>query len=129
MKKTFYELRSNAAEIRGEASKSIYHGCVYDALLNRCADCGGELIARYESKEDALSALANHETFIREYGHHFFLVKEFYIEENAYEIDEDGDEEWIDGGGIYAYGVMPAELIHDSQVYRWNEQLDRYEKT
>ena len=127
MKKTFYDLMSNSAEIRGRVDKAIYHGCVVDELLRSCADCGGDLIKRFDDKDEALKALSNYTTIIREYGYHFFLVEEFYVEENTYDIDEDGDEEWIEGGDVWEYSSMPEEYRHEFCTFRWNEKINRYE--
>ena len=126
MKKTFFEIRINSAEIRGRVDGAIYHGCICDEQIRSNADCGGELVARYDEKEEALAALSDRETMIREFGYHFFFVEEFFIEENTYDIDEDGDEEWIEGGDVWGYSAMPDELSHDHKTYRWNEKFGRY---
>lgn len=78
--------------------KSICKGCTIDATEP-------ELIASFDSKEEALAELKKYESDVRKYKHYNMMcyrVEEYYIAENNYE----DDGEWESGGDIWEFSEM-----------------------
>lgn len=124
MNKTVYQLMKNSAEIRFPHRASTATAA-RDVLKPGCTLDGNDLypveIKRFPSKEDALKALAAcGETFVRVFDR-FFEVEEFYVEENVYSIDEDGDEDFVECAGVWEYSPMPSEILGNGIRLVWCE--------
>lgn len=97
-----FEIVKNTIEVKkGE----IKEGCTID--IERTVQ-EPEKLESFDTKEEALKALANYQSKVRELSGHlgiYYEVTEYYIEENDY--DEDG--EWVSGGDIHAFSKMPEQ--------------------
>lgn len=88
-----FEIRKNQIEIEKKNAKNIQAGCSMDQN-----ETFPTVVKSFDTKEEALEALKSYHTEIRDLNS-YYLVTEFYVEENEY--DEDGD--WLDGGDIWAF--------------------------
>lgn len=96
-----YELKRNSVEVKKE---DVREGCAAVDDMN----AQPTLIKSFESKEEALEALEEHNTeiySISAIAGTVYNVTEYYVEENEY--DEDG--EWISGGDIWEISKMMQE--------------------
>ena len=127
MKITKFELRCRTSETRIARSIGIIQpGCTADfADVNQ----DSELIAAFENLETAKAALSEYETYVN-----FFTssrmqcvsVTEYWVEENIYNVDDDGDADWVGGGDIWEYSNMPEELEWNCDTYLWNSVAKQY---
>lgn len=128
MKTINYELRTRTSEVRVARSiDMIRPGCAADFAG---ADQDSELVKTFDTVDAAKAALAKHESYVKFFqaaGMQFASVEEYWIEVNTYEIDEDGDAEWIEGGDIVDYSEMPNEIEWRSNTYRWDATANQYE--
>lgn len=100
-----YELKKDSIEVAYKHRAAIRPGVTLDAYERT-----PELIKAFDNKEEALKELDKHKTVIKELSNHvtaYYLVEEYYLEENTY----DEDEEWIEGGDILGTSEMKIELI------------------
>ena len=103
-----YELRSSCIEIPYKKRNEIKQGVTFANEHNH--DQNPCIIKIFTDKDEALKALAEYKT-----GLHSFIssaglrysVTEYYIEENIY----DDDNEFVEGGDIWAFSEMEIELI------------------
>lgn len=128
MKATKFEIRTRTSETRVTRSiDMICPGCTSDfASVNQ----DSALIAAYDDLASAKAALAKRESSIRFFqsaGMQYVSVSEYWIEQNIYDIDEDGDAEWIDGGDIIDFSAMPEEIEWRANAYRWDATASRYQ--
>lgn len=96
-----YELKRNSVEVKKE---DVREGCAAVDDMN----AQPTLIKSFESKEEALEALEEHNTeiySISAIAGTVYNVTEYYVEENEY--DEDG--EWISGGDVWEISKMMQE--------------------
>ena len=106
MKKTLFELMTANVELR--SAEEIKHGC---ADLNTSEP---DKLASFDTEEAALEALAKyHSTATRYSGHAFpyWLVTEYWVEENEYTLDEDGEIE--DCTFMGTCGYAPFDQIYN----------------
>lgn len=109
MEKKLFELKKETREIgKTEFQKNIkkaYKGITLDQ-----ADRIPEIIKSFETLEKAKEELKNYSSSVRYESYNgVYLFEEFYIEENIYEVDEDGDLEWIEGGDIWEFSEFKEE--------------------
>lgn len=99
------EIRKNSIEVSWEKRKTIKQGITLTS-----DDQFPEIVASFDNLEDAKNELLNYKSNIRElsgnYGK-YYLVEEYYIEENIY--DEDG--ELLEGEGIWEFSKINIELV------------------
>ena len=88
-----FEIRKNHIEIEKKNANNIQAGCSMDQN-----ETFPTVVKSFDTKEEALEALKSYHTEIRDLNS-YYLVAEFYVEENVY--DEDGD--WIEGGDIWTF--------------------------
>lgn len=97
LKETRYELRTASVEVA--SLDKIRHGCA-------CEHPDPTVIAAFRTKDEALDALKGYKSSARHYEgwvKPYWFVTEFWVEENTYRIDEDGDADWIEGGDVWEY--------------------------
>lgn len=102
-----YELKQDSIEVKYKNRKEIKPGIVLSSDYQE-----PELIESFETKEEALEAIKNYKSSIRRLsnaGMTYYLVEEYYIEENLYD-DEDPDE-WLECVNILDYSKMEIELV------------------
>lgn len=102
-KMTFYELRRRTEEISWKDRKQISKGCT-------AADPEPDTIKRFNTKKEALEALKAYTTTIRELKNAvgvYYAVEEYCVEENEY----NEEDEWVDGGNIWAWSEMKIEIV------------------
>ena len=90
-------LRTASVEV--PSLDKIRHGCA-------CEHPDPTVIAAFRTKEEALAALKAYKSSARHYEgwvKPYWFVTEFWVEENTYRIDEDGDADWIEGGDVWEY--------------------------
>ncbi len=105
-----YEIVKRTAEISWKNRKEIKEGCTYDVLFKDGSADYPELIASFDSEEEAKNELKKYRTHIYEYSgivESFYLVEEYCIEENEY--DEDDDMITI---GVCEFSEMKI-VVHD----------------
>lgn len=93
-----FELIRNTVEIPFIKKSTIKEGVT---LANEC-DQYPEIIKSFSTMEEANEELKKYKSTIQELssgGGKYYLVEEFYVEENTY--DDDGD--WLDGGNVWAF--------------------------
>lgn len=127
MKLTRYEIRTRTAESRANRSiDMIKPGCTFDFdEVNQDSD----LVEAFDTAEAAMAALSSYETYVNFFSNanmQYVSVCEYWIEENVYNVDEGGDLEWIDGGGILEFSAMPATIELRGVDYSWNSFAGRY---
>lgn len=107
-----YDLLKNQCEV-----KKVYEGCTFYAECN-----DPELIASYESWEEAKAALAKKPTTwykLENSGMTFYNVSEYHIEE--IEVDEDGEEEYT--------GNAECGIIEDISFEDFKLEAERTEES
>lgn len=123
--KNVFELRTCSAEIRILRNLDIINeGCTINSDL--VGDSDPVIVKTFDTEDAALKALESYESSVDIYNHFGMLyakVTEYWVEDAVYEIDEDGDEEWIDGGNWYTFSRMPETIMWGGDTYRWNEKL------
>lgn len=102
-----YEIRKSGIEIPWKNRMAIKEGIT----MTEDNNLESELIASFDSVEDAKEELEKYRSSISKFSSHgmtYYLVEEYYVEENVY--DEDG--EWIEGGGdIWGFSKISIELV------------------
>ena len=109
MKETRYELKTASVEVG--TRKEIVNGCAHEHP-------DPTLIAAFRTKEEALDALRQYRSTARHYDgwvRPYWFVTEYWVEENTYQIDEDGDADWIDGGDVWEYAEWDEDYTKDEQ--------------
>ena len=99
-----YEIRRGMAEIRVKHRDTRPEtGCTIGK------DEEPEILEFFATKEEALKALKMRKSTaaFRDWVAKFWDVKEYYVEENDYEVDEYGELEWVSGGDIWE--ILPIE--------------------
>ena len=103
-KVTKYELRSGTAEVKTYSMEE--HGYAAD-------DPEPKVIAEFRTKEEALEALKAYRCTARHYeGFYnmpYWFITEYWIEENVYAVEEDGELEWHEGGEIWEWAEWQEE--------------------
>lgn len=105
-----YEIVKRTAEISWKDRKEIKEGCTYDVLFEDGSADYPELIASFDSEEEARKEFENYKTHIYEYSGivgSLYLVEEYCIEKNKY--DEDDDVITI---GVCEFSEMKI-VVHD----------------
>lgn len=100
-----YEIRKNTREISYKDRKEIKEGCTLDQF-----DQELEIIKVFDDKEKALEELKAYSSSISKFSGGagaYYLVTEYYVEENEY--DEDGDR--VSGGDVWEFSKMKIELV------------------
>lgn len=99
-----FELYRDSAEFKHQ--DDVFPGCV----AGYTGDRDPELIAAFDTKEEALKELAKYESTVKKnqgWGSvRFTWVEEYWVEENEYEQDEDGELEWIEIWGVVDWSRM-----------------------
>ncbi len=106
-----YEIVKRTAEISWKNRKEIKEGCTYDVLCEDGHTDYPELIASFNSEEEARKEFENYKTHIYKYSGvvgPFYWVEEYCIEENEY--DEDDDMITI---GICEFSEMKITVMND----------------
>lgn len=98
MKKTVYEVRKEMFEVSYRAlNKRSIKELYWDEVTH-----DSDIVAEFDTPEEAKSFFQKEGLNVPEkmypvgVGHKGAYV--YYIEESEYEIDEDGDKEWVGGG-------------------------------
>lgn len=94
---TRYELKMATAEV--STRREIVDGCCGD-------NPDPTTVATFRTKEEALDALKAYKSTARHYdGFHkpYWFVTEYWVEENVYRIDEDGDSEFYEYTGVWGW--------------------------
>ena len=110
-----FEIRKASAEIRNRLD--IAEGCA------RAIDEEPETMNTYDSIEEARKFLAGLKTSISELSSpigRYYLVEEFYIEENEY--DEDGD--WVSGGDVWQFSPINITVECGEESKTFNNMKD-----
>lgn len=100
-----YELRKNSIEVSFKNRRTIKEG----ATLTQ-DERFPEIVATFDDMDSAREELKKYKTSITKFSGNagaYYLVEEFYIEENTY--DEKG--EWIEGGDIWEFSKITIELV------------------
>lgn len=100
-----FEIMENSIEVPGNKRGEIKEGI---SLTSN--DQYPKLILSFDSLTDAKAELQKYKSTITELcgsAGKYYLVKEYYIEENLY--DEYG--EWIEGGGVHEFSKFTIELV------------------
>ena len=121
MKKTFYELYVEKFEMSKSNFKKFRS---IEKFYHSQSDFFPELQTRFLTKEEAITEFKKRRYNIPDImkGIEYPLTGEIrYIEKNTYDIDEDGNEEWIEGGDWIdvSYPIMPEE---DEEKEKENEE-------
>lgn len=98
-----YEIKQNTREISYKKRAEIKSGCTLEQDNQEPV-----IIKTFDNKEEALQALKEYKTDIRELRSStgtYYDVTEYYVEENEY--DEDG--EWINGGDVWEFSEIENE--------------------
>lgn len=97
VKVTRFELRTKHAEFKSR--DEIHEGCAFDT------EDESTLIATFETKAEALEALADYESDVGQSGsiHGGWLVTEYWVEEDVYTIAGDGSVMDCDFVGTWAF--------------------------
>lgn len=99
-----YEIKLNRMEVPYEDRDKIESGMTIGAFPDtQIIDSFQELSDALENLKDKKSSI----TLLTNSGSKYFLVEEYCIEENKYDVDG----EWLGGGDIHAYSSMHIELI------------------
>ena len=126
MKKTVYEIRKSSIELiymRPEDLSAVVAGCsIYD-------DPEPELIKRFEDRTEALETFADYksEFSYMHYTFHYIYVYEYALFEEELEIDEEGEEEYVDCSELIALSPMPEEIRPISQLFRYSKDRQQWE--
>lgn len=105
-----YEIRRVDAEVALKDRKMIEPGMAQQYNIEKSGNGDTDLIASYDSIEEAKADLKNRKSSVRltsSFSSKYYLVEEYFIEENEY--DEDG--EWINGGDIWEYSEMEFKEV------------------
>lgn len=97
-----YELRKGSIEISYKNRFEIAPGIAVDDI--------DEVIATFDTLEDAKKELEKYSTYIRSLSGSagsYYLVEEYFVEE----IELDEDEDFICSLGVHEYSKMEFELI------------------
>lgn len=101
-----YEIREANAEVFYKEKKELYEGNAQEYNIRKTCNGDTELIAAFDTVEEAKEELKKYKTRISyEPYHKIYLFREYFIEENEY----DTDGEWIGGGTIWEYSEFPTE--------------------
>lgn len=128
---TRYEIQTRSASCRMKSSRDIpsliYPGCTDDFCST---NLDYDILYTFESKDAALDALRQFETVVSFFDNHglsYVGVTEWWCAEVTYVVDEDGDMELDDYGGVWGYSVMPSEIEYACDLYAWNNSFGRYD--
>lgn len=101
--KTLYEIIKNTREVK--KPKEITSGVTLAQ-----DDYSPEIIKSFDTKKDAIKELEKYASKIDELSGSngkFYSVTEYYIQENIY----DDEDEWRDGGNIWAFAPFKISLV------------------
>lgn len=117
MMKKYYELTKATKEIAYHSFNEKIKESVFDGCTQLDADLDNKVISRFESEADALAALKNFKSCARKtsgFSCKIIQVEEFFVQEAIYAIDEDGEEEFFEGGDICDFARNNfSELFED----------------
>ena len=100
MKKTAYEVKEVRIETRdGKNPLNVF---------NNASNQDTYLIKRFDTLEEARAFFATVKTDVRSMDRYFLHTGKI-IEQNEYEIDENGEEEWIAGGDWWDFEIPEVE--------------------
>lgn len=100
-----FEIRRNSIEVAWKNRKEIKEGITLTA-----DDQYPEIVVSFDTLDKAKVELQKYKSSIRELSGgagKYYLVEEYYIEENSY----DEDEEWVEGGDVWEYSKITIELV------------------
>lgn len=100
-----YEIRKSSIEVSWKKRKEIKEGIILTSEERE-----SEVVVSLDTLEEAKTKLQKYKSSIKELSGGagtYYLVEEFFIEENSY--DEDG--EWVEGGDIWEFSKMTIELV------------------
>ena len=98
MTKKLYEIKTYEGEFNYKERNEIVTGC---AVNIDCSD--PETLERFETLEEAKEAFKKYETVINGGYSGVAWVKEYWIEENVY----DEDDEFVEGGDVIDVTELP----------------------
>ena len=123
-----YEVREVSAEVALKDKRLIEPGMAQNYNSEKSGNGDTNLIASYDTVEEAMADLKQRKSSVSLTssfsGKKYYLVEEYFIEENEY--DEDGD--WI-SGDIWEYSEMPCYEIQynrlmDREKIYWTDSLE-----
>ena len=100
-----FEIRRNSIEVSWKNRKEIREGITLTA-----DDQYPEIVVSFDTLDEAKAELQKYKSSIRELSGgagKYYLVEEYYIEENSY----DEDEEWVEGGDVWEFSKITIELV------------------
>ena len=100
-----YDLVKRTAEFNRQNRKEIKEGCT-------ALDPDPEYIKTFDDLEEAKKELAKRKTSVSKFENHnmtFYSVKEYVIEENEFEFDED-ENEFVQTGFIDTLEATPMKI-------------------
>ena len=118
MKETRYELKTASVEVG--TRQEIANGCAHEHP-------DPTLIAAFRTKEEALDALRQYRSTARHYDgwiKPYWFVTEYWVEENTYRIDEDGDADWIEGGDVWEYAEWDEDYTKEEGTMTVSEFVE-----
>lgn len=131
-----FELKHDCAEIKFPSFRcdmdEYLEGLTASALFDQ-ADSDPEFIESFNTLEEARAALKKcGNSSIKTLSNHglpYLFIDGYWIEENVYEIDEDGDREFLECGGCWGCSEFEdgeeidfgVKYIWSSNDKRWNE--------
>ena len=100
-----FEIRRNSIEVSWKNRKEIREG-----ITLTTDDQYPEIVVSFDILDEAKAELQKYKSSIRELSGgagKYYLVEEYYIEENSY----NEDEEWVEGGDVWEFSKITIELV------------------
>lgn len=131
-----FELKHDCVEIKFPSFRcdidEYLEGLTASALFDQ-VDSDPEVVGAFNTLEEARAALKKcGNSSIKTLSNHglsYFFIDGYWIEENVYEIDENGDREFLECGGCWDCSEFEdGEEIYIGQKYIWNAKNEHWDE-